>query len=233
MRDASGQCCARNEVVRGGVCTLIVRPPPRDALGEFCSESGNGDNDTCNNNRGGGNGDAGGGGGAGGGAGGDDGDDTAPEPDYEDDLIEDFLEDFEAWDGLNAAERELVIENPVAAWFVGGARDIAEAETARLFPSHVGHNDEADAFRHALWSGLMAWSIGGALAEAFGTAHESDATAMNEVIMDLHNNDVGRQIGMVLRVSAGGNVMAGVYPMEAFINEVQFALTSGRLITSP
>jgi hypothetical protein len=53
----------------------------------------------------------------------------------------------------------------------------------------------ADAFRHAYWNALMTQRYGEEWARDFATAHERNPSSHNVPVgMDLHNNEVGRQI---------------------------------------
>lgn len=79
------------------------------------------------------------------------------------------------------------------------------AEDAGYYSGVPGpHNGPQDALRHAMWNAEMAQRIGAARAEVWGTAHELDfnlqptAPNMNnpETVMDLYNNQVGRDIGV-------------------------------------
>lgn len=59
------------------------------------------------------------------------------------------------------------------------------------------HNDERDAFRHAYWSFTVTREFGPAEAKAFGDAHEvSVPNKPEERLMDLYNNQVGRELAV-------------------------------------
>jgi hypothetical protein len=56
-------------------------------------------------------------------------------------------------------------------------------------------NGEGDAFRHALWSYMMAKDLGEEPAKAFGDAHERQRLDSEGArLMDLYNNAVGREL---------------------------------------
>lgn len=58
-----------------------------------------------------------------------------------------------------------------------------------------GHNDNADAFRHALWNAFMVKRIGYAEAKKWADAHEDYPNNPElEKRMDLHNNNLGRSL---------------------------------------
>jgi hypothetical protein len=75
-----------------------------------------------------------------------------------------------------------------------------DAFTAWLHVANQSHGNRTygcgDAFRHAYWSGLMAFDLLPWIAERFGTAHEwgQDPNSLDRR-MDLHNNSVGRYHG--------------------------------------
>jgi hypothetical protein len=72
----------------------------------------------------------------------------------------------------------------------------AEEETIRLFGEDQD-NTEGNAFKHAYWSALMVKYINYENAEKFGTAHETgnEGNTNIQMDMDLHNNQVGLNIG--------------------------------------
>ena len=58
-------------------------------------------------------------------------------------------------------------------------------------------NNEADAFRHALWHYKMTRAIGAKAAKRFGDAHErSGSNKKGAILMDLYNNEVGRRLAL-------------------------------------
>ena len=92
------------------------------------------------------------------------------------------------------------LRNPIAAIYANEAAKAAEESTARKYPGVFPHNNEADAYRHALWSHLMTQGIGADAAKAFGDAHEMAGSGTSgpgpnsERLMDLHNNQIGRKL---------------------------------------
>lgn len=108
------------------------------------------------------------------------------------------------WSALTEAERKLVIRYPFAALKVNDAKNIATEQTERKF-GYSGLGDRSDAFRHGIWNAEMTILIGAEKAELFATAHEEKDTTGEEPDgytkiehknMDLHNNSVGREIGL-------------------------------------
>ena len=108
------------------------------------------------------------------------------------------------WNALTETEKKLLIKYPFAALKVNDAKNIATRQTERKF-GHNGLGDRSDAFRHGIWNAEMTILIGAEKAELFATAHEekdttgveSDGhTKLEHKNMDLHNNNVGREIGL-------------------------------------
>jgi hypothetical protein len=115
--------------------------------------------------------------------------------------LDEMIEFFEAT--LSPAEFELLKDengnvNYVLAYRMKLIMDQAFKKTNELFPGQ-GHNDQADAFRHAYWNGLLTREFGADFAEAFTTAHKTSYFASDtpeEVFMDMHNNEIGRDIAV-------------------------------------
>ena len=91
------------------------------------------------------------------------------------------------WNALTEAEKKLLIRYPLDALKVNGL------------------GDRSDAFRHGIWNAEMTILIGAEKAELFATAHEEKDTTgvepdghtkVEHKNMDLHNNNVGREIGL-------------------------------------
>ncbi|WP_430791820.1 DUF6973 domain-containing protein [Actinoplanes sp. G11-F43] len=96
------------------------------------------------------------------------------------------------------------------------AIDTANAQ----FPEDI-QNGHTDAFRHAYWNALLTAKFGVDFAREMTTAHEAvpDHTAADEA-MDLHNNEVGRQIAVANR---------GASPEELAVL-IREAVDSGRTV---
>lgn len=85
--------------------------------------------------------------------------------------------------------------NPVWSFVIKECQDDAERETERRF-GYNGRNDETDAFRHCMRSGLISKRISHSEAIKFTTMHEmQDVNDFAEKSMDLHNNKIGAEIG--------------------------------------
>jgi hypothetical protein len=87
----------------------------------------------------------------------------------------------------------LVFPGIVAQFVALDARSV----TANEFPTAIGHNDEADAFRHAYASYVLTKQMGRGFAQTMGDAHErSEPTPLGERVMDLYNNHIGRKLAL-------------------------------------
>lgn len=84
-------------------------------------------------------------------------------------------------------------------------RNKGEAETAtveNVTSEHIFRNDEADAFRHAYFNALNTKYLGEDKAKRIGDAHEElddeekKKDEKFEIEMDLHNNEIGRNIAV-------------------------------------
>jgi hypothetical protein len=98
---------------------------------------------------------------------------------------------------LTPAEVRFIIRHPFVARDFQSAANKALAEAQSRFPADQLHNGQGDAFRHAYWNALMTRAHGSSLAKEFADAHETNPNQpANEKEMDLHNNEVGRQIAV-------------------------------------
>ena len=82
------------------------------------------------------------------------------------------------------------------------AQQMAADEAIALYGKDTQHNGPADAYRHLLWSGMMANKYGNAPAQFGGWLHESKIPFVGapmqseqEQAMDTTNNEYGRYIG--------------------------------------
>jgi hypothetical protein len=77
------------------------------------------------------------------------------------------------------------------------ARDAAEQVAAEL---GEGDDNYANAVKHCAWSCIMTIKLDARIAKAWGDAHECDDNGKmrndSSSRMDLHNNKVGRDIGI-------------------------------------
>jgi hypothetical protein len=100
--------------------------------------------------------------------------------------------------GLTPSERKLVEENAEEAIIVFTQKVRAELSSSRNFPKqHL--NDEGDAFRHFVWSGLLTKTLGSTRAKEYLDAHEADPDQpRSERKMDDFNNSAGREAAQKL-----------------------------------
>ena len=133
------------------------------------------------------------------------------------------------WNSLTESEKRLCIRYPFDALKVNTARKIATEQTERKF-GYSGLGDRSDAFRHGIWNAEMSILIGSKKAELFATAHEDkDVTGVESDgypktahrDMDLHNNEVGRNIGGENK-NASEIEMAEVIYLEIYSETTQF-----------
>ena len=92
-------------------------------------------------------------------------------------------------------EREFISDHPMAATDFQEAANKALSEAKSRYPATL-HNGEGDAFRHCFWNAMMTRMQGEKLAQQFADAHEMEGGPLVETLMDLHNNKVGRGIGV-------------------------------------
>lgn len=84
---------------------------------------------------------------------------------------------------------------------------LASAQTE--FPNLDGHNDKADAYRHCYWNALMTVHIGADQAKEVADLHEeNNPNPPGEEAMDLHNNQVGRNLGADTEAQAKSRSLA-------------------------
>ena len=92
---------------------------------------------------------------------------------------------------LTPVERSLIAKYPIDALRVYQAKRAATDSTKRIFNGNF-RNDESDAYRHFLWSGLIREHISHDVTGAFLNAHEADTGEPEaESLMDKSNNEKG------------------------------------------
>jgi hypothetical protein len=123
------------------------------------------------------------------------------EPSYANDLLRRFLKKYGNVK-VNPSEADLILKHPIDANKIHKAMKDSFSLTQKNFPNSTAHNNSADAFRHYMWSGLSAHSIGSERAEQFLSAHEQDPNQdPKEKEMDLFNNAKGREKAIELKDS--------------------------------
>jgi len=92
---------------------------------------------------------------------------------------------------LTPTERSLIAKYPLDALRVYQAKRDATDSTKRIFGGNF-RNDESDAYRHFMWSGLIRDNVSHDRTEAFLDAHEADTGDPEaESQMDKANNQKG------------------------------------------
>lgn len=133
-------------------------------------------------------------------------------PEYTEEMVKNVLDErhqrsgkgiIDIWNVLTDSEKKLCIRYPFDALKVNKAKNIATSQTEAKFGTN-GLGNRSDAFRHGIWNAEMTVLIGKERAELFATAHEDKDVTGTESDeypktahrdMDLHNNEVGREIG--------------------------------------
>ena len=118
-------------------------------------------------------------------------------------LIEKGYNQFrDVWSRLTNAEKNFVKQHPIVAVEFYEASLTAIRVTAEIFnPADNRDGYKGNAFQHAYWNAIMTSMHGADLAAEYGTAHEeypssNDIPNRYSKEMDLHNNAVGRTIGL-------------------------------------
>ena len=93
---------------------------------------------------------------------------------------------------VNPCEAALILAFPTCAYSFWQNSFVAIEQTDQIFGFN-GENDCSDAFRHAFYNALNAYTCGGGVAKLFGDAHECnpDPEDVSSTAMDLHNNQIG------------------------------------------
>lgn len=106
---------------------------------------------------------------------------------------------------LTTVEQVLAVAHPMQAAYFNVARKKADKLTAEIYSEEGNGTDRANAFKHIYWSAYATKMVGEDYARLFTHAHEfgwwnenvNDPEAMK---MDLHNNQLGREIGKNTRM---------------------------------
>lgn len=102
---------------------------------------------------------------------------------------------YAQYNELTAQEKAYIRLHPHHALTIKMSKATVESETRKRF-GFSGHNDQTDAFRHCLWSAILARDLGYNNSLEFTTAHENwKSNPIGEKRMDLHNNSIGLSIG--------------------------------------
>jgi hypothetical protein len=100
--------------------------------------------------------------------------------------------DFKNTTGITASEGAFILKHPLDAWKINELAAKAIKTTQEKFEAANFHNDQADAFRHFVWSGAITHEMGSEKARTYLDAHEDyPANPIAEKRMDLNNNQAG------------------------------------------
>lgn len=109
--------------------------------------------------------------------------------------------DYDNFVGQMSISEKAIFENLLPnrkLWYMVSAKKAFD-KANDFFPNST-YNGIGDAFRHALWNGLCALTLGSNLGEQLTTAHENKPSQYTfnykETEMDLYNNEKGRQIAI-------------------------------------
>ncbi|MEW2353435.1 hypothetical protein [Spirillospora sp. NPDC029432] len=98
-------------------------------------------------------------------------------------------------ENLTDGERDIIDAHPAEALKAGKIKDFVWAESERRYEGRGVFEGHGDAFRHAYWNAVMHIEMGETWSKDFTTAHERQPGNRDvREAMDLHNNEVGRQI---------------------------------------
>ena len=95
---------------------------------------------------------------------------------------------------------KLAVAYPEEAAYFHMARERADALTLEIYGQKGNGTDVANAFKHIYWSAYATSKVGEDYARLFTHAHEfgwwsENANDPEGMKMDLHNNQLGREIG--------------------------------------
>lgn len=108
--------------------------------------------------------------------------------------------------GLTPSEKKLIEKNPEEALITFIQKARAEWSSKQNFPEQE-FNDEGDAFRHFIWSGLLVKELGEDKAKEFLNAHEVNPLQPDsERNMDQFNNEKGIQSAQKLILNKNWSV---------------------------
>jgi len=105
------------------------------------------------------------------------------------------------WNGLTNDEKKFVKAHPaLAASFLSARNNAIEDTQSRFSPQDMDDGTRGNAFQHAMWNALMTQLGTENYAAEYANAHENYPRNVNDTTentfrnMDLHNNNIGRQI---------------------------------------
>ncbi len=130
-------------------------------------------------------------------------------------------------------------------------RNKVDNDTAGVFPGVADQrNNEADAFRHTLWSYRLTKAIDEQTAKNFGDAHEREnfkdkGNKKGQTLMDLDNNKMGRHLALdprnkdrpdvdvIKEALKNGQLRVAPYKVEGEDNEMDYIVNKPVLWPTP
>ncbi len=130
----------------------------------------------------------------------------------------------ELWNKLNYKEKEIILWD--YDWIkvipIYDNSQIAEEKTIKEYGGNF-RGDLSDAFRHTLWQALNVQSVGNSFTRKWSNAHEYSTPLdqlKTDLVMDIHNNDIGIEIGLSNLKTSIGNL----------IDIIKTYITNGKMI---
>ena len=126
-------------------------------------------------------------------------DNSLPQKTFGDFALEKAEEHAQGMATLTETEKELIKSHPIQAYVVQQCQIKADVWTEKEFSEYYEggswqDGDAANAYRHAMWNALLVRSLGVKNAKKWADAHEAWPEIDANTKMDLHNNQIGRDI---------------------------------------
>lgn len=100
------------------------------------------------------------------------------------------------WNKCSSQEKIFILNHPNKARKMYSNMETAVEMSRETYPDLDGRGTERDAYRHAMWQALNVQSVGEEATREMANAHEyRDGQPMKDMIMDIHNNEIGIEIG--------------------------------------
>lgn len=101
-------------------------------------------------------------------------------------------------------------------------------------PNGFAYNNEGDAFKHCYFQAELTLWLSPVIAEWIGNAHENKPdNPPGEKAMDLHNNKMGRLLGINIINTPGMWFKPWPYISDIIANYIMVYMRAGMLITKP
>ena len=100
------------------------------------------------------------------------------------------------WNKCSSQEKIFILNHPNKAHKIYSNMETAVGMSREIYPDLDGRGTERDAYRHAMWQALNDQSVGEVATREMANAHEyRDGQPIKDMIMDIHNNEIGIEIG--------------------------------------